>query len=124
MKTLQSTTCLLLELRLAINFVFFIPVCVVFSPSLLGFQKISEVKHEIYFERPYYNIMNRLPLYLWSVSHASWAQLISWCMFLVHPVRDVLIIWKGFLSNQFRKVKMVFLPSLFHYNQSNSMFTF
>ncbi len=28
-------------------------MCVVFSPSLLGFQKNSEVKHEIYFERPY-----------------------------------------------------------------------
>ncbi len=63
MKNSQSTICLLLQLLLVINsfsrlnickinFVFFIPVCVVFSPSLLGFQKNSEVKHEIYFKRP------------------------------------------------------------------------
>ncbi len=32
--------------------VFFISDCVAFSPSILGFPKISEVKHEIHFERP------------------------------------------------------------------------
>ena len=40
------------------SFCVFIPICVVFSPSLLGFQKFSEVKHEIYFERPNGDLMS------------------------------------------------------------------